>query len=118
LKTASQSQRETDDFGIDHKGIAEYQEMGLAIGVFLRANDDCRISLARHRGTGGWFIMINSLVGLGQLTTDMPNGTTPEQLIEQIGILYGRLGQANKQSARVIKKKIEKHQEEENWQDW
>lgn len=116
--TRQSSYHNPDDEFIDHEAIAQYEELGLEIASFLRAHDDVRISLARHRNRGNWFLLVTSTTGLGQIQSDLAANTTKEQMGEHVALLYGRLGHANKAAAKTIAKKIEQHKAEIDWENW
>lgn len=122
MKTVSGSPKPTEDDEIDHVGVEEWHAMCKAVGQFLVGREDIRVSLARHKYRGGWFILMSSNVGLGQLQSDMPKETSHGQMLQHLHLLHGRMATASTQAARPVRKAIERHVEEQaaedNWEDW
>ncbi len=114
----------SEDDGIDHVGLAEYDAMSKPVAEFLRSHDDVRISLARHKFTGGWFVLVSSIVGLGQISSDLSKSTTVDQMREHIELLYGRLGRANKFAGDEVRRKAATRKKvvatvsAGDWEDW
>lgn len=117
---SSYQKHDNHDDTADHVGIAEYEVMSRVVCAFLEEHDDVRISLARHCNRGGWFVLCTSGTGIGRVQDDLPASCTAEQMGQAIERLYGRLGMADKATAREMKKRIAKHTDEQfdDWEEW
>lgn len=102
MTNPSESQSSLDD-GVDRVAIAEYDAMVVPIQEFLRQHEDVRITLARQRCRGGWYVLLNSTVVAATVHAILPKDATVEQMIAQVGLLYGRLKHAKPTKAKVVK---------------
>lgn len=122
MSKASAFPKAIEDDGIDHVGIAEDYAMRQVLCAFQREHEDVRISLARHKYRGGWFILMSSSTALGQLQSDLAKDTTHAQMATHLELLYGRLPHASKQAGHKIKKALERQiaeqDREDDWENW